>query len=74
MYRIFLADDETWEIKGMKKIIQEMDLPLLVDGEAEDGIAAWNGLQERNRIFCWQISVCRALLVWSWYSESGRKR
>jgi len=48
MYRIFLADDETWEIKGMKKIIQEMDLPLLVDGEAEDGIAAWNGLQEKK--------------------------
>ncbi|MCI8489369.1 MAG: hypothetical protein HFJ04_03815 [Lachnospiraceae bacterium] len=59
MYRVFLADDEAWERKAMKKIIQEMELPLLVDGEAEDGIEAWNRLREKIRIFCWQISVCR---------------
>ena len=41
MYRVFLADDEIWERKGMKKIIEDMGLLLLVDGEAEDGIAAW---------------------------------
>ncbi len=48
MYRIFLADDEVWEMKGMKKIIQQMGLPLLVDGEAEDGIAAWEGLRQKH--------------------------
>ena len=48
MYRVFLADDEAWERKAMKKIIQEMELPLLVDGEAEDGIEAWNRLREKN--------------------------
>ena len=48
MYRIFLADDEVWERKGMKKIIGDMGLPLLVDGEAEDGIAAWEGLKEKE--------------------------
>lgn len=48
MYRMFLADDEIWEMKAMKKIIQEMELPLLVDGEAEDGIEAWNKMKERK--------------------------
>lgn len=48
MYRIFLADDEVWEMKGMKKIIQQMGLPLLVDGEADDGIAAWEGLRQKH--------------------------
>ena len=57
MYRVFLADDEAWERKAMKKIIQEMELPLLVDGEAEDGIEAWNRLREKIRIFCWQMSL-----------------
>ena len=44
MYRVFLADDEVWEMKAMKKIIQQMELPILVDGEAEDGISAWKEL------------------------------
>ncbi|MEY8517761.1 response regulator [Lachnospiraceae bacterium 29-84] len=46
MYQVFLADDEVWERKGMKKIIQEMGLPLTVSGEAEDGIAAWEGMKK----------------------------
>ncbi len=48
MYRIFLADDEIWEMKGMKKIIQQMGLPLQVIGEAEDGISAWEGLKQKK--------------------------
>lgn len=48
MYRVFLADDEGWERRGMKKIIQEMGLPLSVDGEAEDGASAWEGLKRKN--------------------------
>ncbi len=48
MYRVFLADDEVWEMKAMKKIIQQMELPILVDGEAEDGISAWKELLEKK--------------------------
>lgn len=48
MYRVFLADDEIWERKGMKKIIEDMGLLLLVDGEAEDGIAAWEGIKAKR--------------------------
>lgn len=40
MYKVVLADDETWEIIGLKKLIGKCGLPVEVVGEAENGIAA----------------------------------
>ena len=44
MYQIFLADDEVWETVGIRKLIERTGLPVEVAGEAENGIAALEGI------------------------------
>ena len=48
MYDIVLADDETWELIGLKKLIARSQLPLRVVGEAENGIVALQELEEKR--------------------------
>lgn len=46
MYKVFLADDEIWEIMGLKKLIEKTGLPVKVVGEAVNGIEAIEGIQK----------------------------
>lgn len=48
MYDIVLADDETWELIGLKKLIARSQLPLRVVGEAENGIVVLQELEEKR--------------------------
>ncbi len=48
MYKVVLADDETWEIIGLKKLIEKSGLPLEVVGEAENGLAALEEIENKK--------------------------
>ncbi len=44
MIPVYLADDEKWVLLGLKKLIKKSGLPFQVIGEADNGLAAWDGL------------------------------
>lgn len=48
MYRIYLADDETWIVIGLKKQIEKSGLPFQVIGEANNGVAAMEEILEKK--------------------------
>ena len=48
MYRIYLADDETWVVIGLKKQIEKSGLPFQVIGEANNGVAAMEEILEKK--------------------------
>ena len=45
MIRIYLVDDETWVIIGLKKLIEKSGMPFTVIGEADNGITAWEDIK-----------------------------
>jgi len=48
MYKVVLADDEIWMNIGLKKQIEDIDLPFVVVGEANDGISALDEVKEKQ--------------------------
>lgn len=48
MYKAILADDETWELIGLKKLIEKSGLPLQVVGEAENGVVALEEIEKKK--------------------------
>ncbi len=48
MYKVILADDETWELIGLKKLIEKFSLPLQVVGEAENGVVALEEVEKKK--------------------------
>lgn len=40
MLTVYIADDEVWILKGLKKQIEKSGLPFKVVGEAADGLTA----------------------------------
>lgn len=44
MIPVYLADDEKWVLLGLQKLIEKSGLPFQVVGEADNGLAAWDGL------------------------------
>lgn len=48
MYKIYLADDETWAVIGLKKQIEKSGLPFQVIGEANNGVAALEEIEKKQ--------------------------
>ena len=48
MNRVFIADDEMWIIIGLKKLIEKSGLPFQVIGEANNGVAALEEIEEKK--------------------------
>ena len=48
MNRVFIADDEMWIVIGLKKMIQKSGYPFVVVGEANNGVAALEELEEKQ--------------------------
>ena len=48
MNRIFIADDEMWIIVGLKRLIEKTGLPFQVIGEANNGVAALEAIEEKK--------------------------
>lgn len=48
MYKVYLADDETWIVIGLKKLIEKTELPFKVVGEAYNGVAALEEIEEKK--------------------------
>lgn len=48
MYKVFIADDEMWVIIGLKKLIEKLDLPFQVIGEANNGVVALEEIQAQK--------------------------
>ncbi|MCR8844699.1 response regulator transcription factor [Paenibacillus sp. SC116] len=47
MFEVFLVDDEPFIIEGLQSILEWNDYGLTIVGQAENGEAAWQALQER---------------------------
>lgn len=48
MYKVFIADDEIWIIIGLKKMIEDSGLPFYVIGDATNGVAALEEIEEKK--------------------------
>jgi len=48
MDSVFIVDDEMWIIIGLKKLIEKSGLPFQVIGEANNGVAALEEIEEKN--------------------------
>ena len=48
MNRVFIVDDEMWIIIGLKKLIGKSGLPFQVIGEANNGVAALEEIEEKK--------------------------
>lgn len=48
MNRVFIADDEMWIVIGLKKLIGKSGLPFQVIGEANNGVAALEEIEEKK--------------------------
>lgn len=48
MDRVFIVDDEMWIIIGLKKLIGKSGLPFQVIGEANNGVAALEEIEEKK--------------------------
>lgn len=48
MYKIFLADDEIWVIRGLKKLIEKIGAPFQVVGEASNGVMALEEIEKKK--------------------------
>lgn len=48
MNSVFIVDDEMWIIIGLKKLIEKSGLPFQVIGEANNGVAALEEIEEKN--------------------------
>lgn len=46
MYKVFLADDEVWVTIGLKKMIEKMEMPFRVVGEASNGFMALEEIEK----------------------------
>ncbi len=58
MIPVYLADDEKWVLLGLKKLIKKSGLPFQVIGEADNGLAAWDGLCSlRPKVFFTDIRM-----------------
>lgn len=55
MYKVFIADDEIWIIIGLKKMIEDSGLPFYVIGDATNGVAALEEIEEKNQMYCLRI-------------------
>ena len=48
MYKVYLADDETWVVMGLKKLIERSGYPFAVIGEANNGVTAFDEVLEKK--------------------------
>lgn len=48
MHSVFIADDEIWIILGLKKLIESSGLPFQVIGNATNGVAALEAIEEKK--------------------------
>lgn len=48
MYRTFIVDDEMWIIISLKKLIEKSELPFRVIGEANNGVAALEEIENKK--------------------------
>jgi len=48
MFKVYLADDETWVAIGIKKQIEKAGLPFSVIGEANNGVTAFEEIVEKK--------------------------
>lgn len=48
MYKVYLVDDETWVVIGIKKQIEKSGMPFQVVGEANNGVTALEEIMERK--------------------------
>lgn len=48
MYQVVLADDEAWVMVGLKKLIEKSNLPFVVVGQAEHGVAALEEIEKKR--------------------------
>lgn len=46
--RVYIADDEVWIIIGLKKLIEKSGLPFQIIGEANNGVAALEEIEEKK--------------------------
>ena len=48
MHSVFIADDEIWIILGLKKMIENSELPFQVIGNATNGVSALDAIEEKK--------------------------
>ena len=48
MYNVLIADDETWVIFGLKRMIEKSGLPFRVIGETNDGVTTLGEVEKKK--------------------------
>jgi len=65
MHSVFIADDEIWIILGLKKMIENSELPFQVIGNATNGVSALDAIEEKNRNWSFLTYACRDSVAWN---------